>query len=306
MALSATAGSDALATAINADARVLVVAPHPDDESLAAGGLLHRAVTAGAAVRVLLLTDGDNNPWPQRWLERRWRIDAAARRRWGQRRRQEATHALTALGVPPAALHALGWPDLGVTEQLLDHGAAARAALVAGIDAFAPNLLVAPSLADSHPDHSAAAILLEQALRHTDAAPWVISYRIHGHRAGARLPLALTPAEIEVKQRAVLAYASQLSLSRGRLLAMVGAEEAYATPVGIEACPWHFSPLTAATVGLLVVDGERAWRQAWLPPAQLLAQAAARTDAARPLYIKPYSRLQSPWIFDRYGWWRLR
>src|SRR5205823_12408713 len=39
--------------------RILIVAPHPDDEALAAGGLIQRAVARGARVRIVILTDGD-------------------------------------------------------------------------------------------------------------------------------------------------------------------------------------------------------------------------------------------------------
>nr|MBP6330775.1 PIG-L family deacetylase [Dokdonella sp.] len=41
--------------------RVLVLAPHPDDEVLATGGLIQQALAAGAALRVIVATDGDNN-----------------------------------------------------------------------------------------------------------------------------------------------------------------------------------------------------------------------------------------------------
>jgi LmbE family N-acetylglucosaminyl deacetylase len=58
--------------------RVMVLAPHPDDETLATTGLLQQAVSAGAAVRVLFVTDGDNNLWPQRAVERRWQIGSTA------------------------------------------------------------------------------------------------------------------------------------------------------------------------------------------------------------------------------------
>ena len=48
--------------------RLLVVAPHPDDEVLGSGGLLHLAVRAGRAVRVLLATDGQaSHPGSSRW-----------------------------------------------------------------------------------------------------------------------------------------------------------------------------------------------------------------------------------------------
>ena len=79
--------------------RLLVFAPHPDDETLATGELIQVARAAGAAVRVVFATDGDNNPWPQRWCERRWHIGPAERERWGRRRRGEAEAALARLGV---------------------------------------------------------------------------------------------------------------------------------------------------------------------------------------------------------------
>jgi len=77
--------------------RIMVFAPHPDDETLATGGLLQQAVAAGSAVQVIFATDGDNNPWPQRAIERRWHLTPADRIRWGTRRRKEALAALSAL-----------------------------------------------------------------------------------------------------------------------------------------------------------------------------------------------------------------
>src|SRR5882672_10858445 len=69
--------------------RLMVLAPHPDDETLGAGGLLQRAAARGVATRVVFATDGDDNPWPQRVVERRLWIGADARARWGARRRGE-------------------------------------------------------------------------------------------------------------------------------------------------------------------------------------------------------------------------
>src|SRR5438094_488409 len=82
---------------ITARDRVLILAPHPDDESLAAGGLIQRAVAAGAATRIVFATDGDDNPWPQRFIERRLNISTADRLRWGRRRRGEALAAVARL-----------------------------------------------------------------------------------------------------------------------------------------------------------------------------------------------------------------
>ena len=54
--------------------RLLVLVPHPDDESVATGGLLQHATAVGAKALVVFFTEGDNNPWAQRALEVRWRI----------------------------------------------------------------------------------------------------------------------------------------------------------------------------------------------------------------------------------------
>src|SRR5262250_1622088 len=43
--------------------RLLVLAPHPDDELVGCGGMIQRALAAGAAVRVVFLTYGDGNEW---------------------------------------------------------------------------------------------------------------------------------------------------------------------------------------------------------------------------------------------------
>ena len=79
--------------------RLLVFAPHPDDESLACGALIQRALSAGASVHVVIATNGDANPWPQRLVERRWHLDRASVDRWGAMRMGEARAALQALGV---------------------------------------------------------------------------------------------------------------------------------------------------------------------------------------------------------------
>src|SRR2546425_7498826 len=42
--------------------RLLVIAPHPDDESLGAGGLMQRTMAQGGRVHVLFLTSGDGYP----------------------------------------------------------------------------------------------------------------------------------------------------------------------------------------------------------------------------------------------------
>jgi LmbE family N-acetylglucosaminyl deacetylase len=48
------------APSFTAQSRLMVIAPHPDDESLACSIVVQRAVRAGARVRVIYATDGDN------------------------------------------------------------------------------------------------------------------------------------------------------------------------------------------------------------------------------------------------------
>ena len=80
----------------------MLIAPHPDDEALACSVILQKAVRATAAIRIVYVTDGDDNPWPQRAVERRWSLSASDRKRWGKLRRAEALAALQILGVCPA------------------------------------------------------------------------------------------------------------------------------------------------------------------------------------------------------------
>src|SRR5262249_6212705 len=97
-----------------AQSRLMVIAPHPDDESLACGIVVQRAVRAGARVRVIYATDGDNNPWPQRAIERKWCLTEFDRARWGQLRRKEALNALEVLGVRRSDAHFFALPDQGL------------------------------------------------------------------------------------------------------------------------------------------------------------------------------------------------
>src|SRR5262249_40975912 len=68
---------------LNARDRLLVLAPHPDDEIVSNGGLILAARAAGAAVRIVWATDGGRNPWAQVAHERRWPVGTGDPGRWG-------------------------------------------------------------------------------------------------------------------------------------------------------------------------------------------------------------------------------
>lgn len=302
----------------SADTRLLVIAPHPDDETIATGLLLQQVCAAGGAVRIVLLTAGENNPWPQRWLERRWRIRAADRQRWAWRRGAELQQALAALGIPLAALQTLAWPDLGVTDMLLHATARAVTTVRAAIDQFMPDLVVLPSLHDRHPDHGAAHVLVRLALAGRSAPPALFTYLVHG-KSAARRPhqLDATAAQVTGKREALQAYRSQLALSGKRLRRLAERPERYVgagdQPRSVRAgLPWRPPSWLQRWLRLSVVDPagvhDWAWPDVpWQPAADgglhLLSGAG---ECSAPRFARLSLNLPSPWIFDRWGWCELQ
>ena len=231
----------------SAGARLLVFAPHPDDETLATGELIQAARAAGAPVRVVFATDGDNNPWPQRWCEKRFRIGPAERARWGQRRRAEAIAALGRLGVDAGDATFLGWPDLGLTEAL-ERDDAAIDRLTAEIAGFAPTHVAVPSLRDRHPDHAALRVLTELALRRAGHHCEMLGYVVHGRTANAGdWRLGRDQARHARKIEALDAHTSQTSLSRGRLMRWAAVPESFERT---ETRGVHLSPDEALSIPL--------------------------------------------------------
>jgi N-acetyl-1-D-myo-inositol-2-amino-2-deoxy-alpha-D-glucopyranoside deacetylase len=301
---------------LSARTRLLVVAPHPDDETLATGLLIQHVLAAGGVVHVLLLSDGDNNPWPQRWLERRLRIGAADRERWARRRRGELIAAMGCLGLAGDACTALGWPDQGLTRRLQQQLPASLAALRAVLDAFSPTLVAMPELQDRHPDHSAAHVLMRLAMlgRPTAATTWL--YRVHGAPLTGRDAFAVPadPAMQERKGEALACHASQLALSSGRMARLATRAERY-LPLrqapARQQLPWHPSRPAWPWLALTVADaaGAAVWPWASAPWERggrrryRLPPSPAR--AGEPRFAKLQGRLPSPWIFDHWGWCEL-
>jgi LmbE family N-acetylglucosaminyl deacetylase len=315
MALNTTMLADRLA-----GAHVVVVTPHPDDESLAVGGLVQYALAHNATVSILQVTDGDNNPWPQRVLERRLRIGAVERRRWADRRSVEVAAAIAALGLPETSLQRMHWPDMGVGPRLREQGVAAIDAFAACMATRPIDVAVLPALGDGHPDHSASHVVACLALARLRASPWCLEYLIHGRDDDAveSLVVELDATMRARKRAAVLAHRSQVALSRRRLLARVGAREhlrvvPQADPMtvrdprlpwrppapirpwlhltlahagGVHDWPWHAAPLRR--------DADGGWHLQ-------LPDAVVRG----PLFVRLETRLSSPWIFDHWGWHRL-
>jgi len=93
--------------------RVLVMAPHPDDESLACGGIIQAAVERQIPVRVVFFTYGDNNQWSFVLYRKYPVLDPKAVQGMGLMRHGEAIQATRLLGLNENQLTFLGYPDFG-------------------------------------------------------------------------------------------------------------------------------------------------------------------------------------------------
>jgi LmbE family N-acetylglucosaminyl deacetylase len=178
--------------------KVLVIAPHPDDEAIGCGGAvcLHRG--RGDPVHAVFLTSGERD---------REGAPAGESRRL---REAEAEQAGQVLGLE--GYDFLRLPDLGLAENV------GRAADRLGpiLEARAPDILYLPHPGESHPDHAAALAIVRAALAALRPRPRLPELR--GYEVWT--PLARydwvedVSAVMARKLRAVRCYRSQLRLFR--------------------------------------------------------------------------------------------
>src|SRR6185295_3603055 len=112
--------------------RLLVLAPHPDDEVIGCGGLVALHLREGRSVRIAIATDGAEAG------------DAAARE-------EESRKGVAIVGGAP--IDFLRFAD----RQLDRHHPELQEHLRRIIDAFKPDLIAVPSPVEIHPDHLAVA-----------------------------------------------------------------------------------------------------------------------------------------------------
>jgi len=93
--------------------RVLILSPHPDDETIGCAGIIQQAKKSGADVRAAYLTNGDNNELAFIVYEKRLTFKPGEFIHMGDVRRQEAIEAMKLLGLNENDLVFLGYPDFG-------------------------------------------------------------------------------------------------------------------------------------------------------------------------------------------------
>jgi LmbE family N-acetylglucosaminyl deacetylase len=100
------------------DDRVIIFAPHPDDESIGTGGIIQQALAKGAKVKVVCFTNGDNNELAFIVFERRLTFRKNEFLHMGQVRSLETIKAMTSIGLKRDDIIFLGYPDWGTMEIL--------------------------------------------------------------------------------------------------------------------------------------------------------------------------------------------
>jgi len=174
--------------------KILILAPHIDDEMISSSGIIMQAKTKGARIKIVYLTCGDENLGSVIKEDKSLKINPNDFIALGKRRITEGKNAAKILGLTEEELFFLGYPDGGLT-PMFSHfynsavpfsslgtkftfnpysntgkigqtylGKNVTADLEEIIKEFAPTIIIAPHIRDKHPDHHAAYLFLEKAL----------------------------------------------------------------------------------------------------------------------------------------------
>jgi LmbE family N-acetylglucosaminyl deacetylase len=194
--------------------RLLILAPHCDDETLGSAGLILAAQRAGIQVRVVIATNGDGFLFATMQDFRKVYPSHADFIRMGEERQQESLAALAKLGVKADQVTFLSYPDRGTpalwnaywspgspyrspysgdsrspypltyNPQSVYAGADYLADLTSILESYRPDLVVYPNPDDVHPDHWGLNVFTRLALtrmRHNDPSytPTELTYLVH-------------------------------------------------------------------------------------------------------------------------------
>ncbi|HZP63035.1 MAG TPA: PIG-L family deacetylase [Terriglobales bacterium] len=193
------------------DVRPLILAAHPDDETIGASV----AMTRMREATVVFLTDGAPRD-PQYWSP-----DAkGSREDYIAMRKQEALAALSVANVPAERIFWLG----AIDQEAIENLPALVAAFVEVVSEIQPDIIITHPYEGGHPDHDAAALIAWIAVR-DDVLRWqpeileMTSYHLRDGRCvsgeflpgtgGEELTLCLSPEERSRKERMIASHHSQ-------------------------------------------------------------------------------------------------
>jgi LmbE family N-acetylglucosaminyl deacetylase len=196
--------------------RLLVIAPHPDDETLGAAGLVQRVVAHAGSVRTVVVTAGDGFVEAVQQTTGQLAPRPSAFLSYGERRIGEANSAAAVLSPRGIRLDVLGFPDGGLLPLLSAHwdrihpgrspttrrtappyrkaldrhlayaGADLRTGLVHVMRQFRPTMIAFTDPEDVHPDHRAVGLFAllaaddwMQGRRENAAWPRMLAFLVH-------------------------------------------------------------------------------------------------------------------------------
>lgn len=190
--------------------KLLVIAPHPDDEVLGCGGLIQKVKRAGGKVYVLYLTVGDTQDFSKKGAssvsERRKEIEAVVR-----------YLKIDEYDIGHVGMHHLKLDVLGRLEVM---SLVERKSKVA-IEKVKPDIVAFPSLYSYNQDHQLTARATHTALRPAESetkhfVKTAIAYEVPAdgwsmhHQIVPNVFMRLTREEIQTKTRAMELYVSQM------------------------------------------------------------------------------------------------
>jgi LmbE family N-acetylglucosaminyl deacetylase len=173
-----------------AGARVMVIAPHPDDETIGCGGTLHKHHLAGDRVTAVFMTDGSKGDALAGGISREALIEL---------REREAQAAAAVLGIDECVF--LRNPDTSL--QCSAHTVGQLSRLLKSLQ---PDIVYAPSPLETHHDHRAACVIAAHALGEYSRPVQVYLYEIWTPVTAN----CVVPIDIEHKAAAVRCYRSQM------------------------------------------------------------------------------------------------
>lgn len=187
--------------------RILIIAPHIDDEIISSAGLIQEALKKGAKIKIVYLTNGDNNYLSVISKNKSFKENPNDFIKLGQERIEEAKEATAVLGLKAEDLIFLGYPDGGLKNLLRENflipythkafklnynpysGTYKEKQLYKGINLFndlkeiitdfKPTIIILPHPRDINPDHSAGYYFTLSVLEEVEERVVLFAYLVH-------------------------------------------------------------------------------------------------------------------------------
>lgn len=213
--------------------KIIVFAPHCDDETLGCGGMIQKAVNAGAKVYVVLITNGDGFKYAAEAEFKKFKPSPQNYIKFAYMRQNESLQALAMLGVKNTNIFFLGYPDRGIASMWRENWTKnnpylspfTRKNFSPYINSFSrnteycgenllsdiekilnflnPDMVYVPHDKDKHPDHWATNRFVTEAVKTIAAknkkhgSPQILLYLVHHGRwpvpSGKHLDMPLIP-----------------------------------------------------------------------------------------------------------------